>query len=68
MRGKINQLKSDDDRYGYSSPIDIEDKRLNVKDLLKRATDEKIKRKKVNLVIFSGTAFLILMFFFLLSF
>ena len=67
MRGRVGQLKPDD-RYGYSSPADHIEKKLDLNDLLKRVSEEKNKRKKMNILIFSGATFSVLMFFFLLSF
>ena len=67
MKSKVAQLKTDES-YGYSLPVDHEEKRLDLNDLLKRASEEKNKKKKMNLIIFSGTAFSALVFFFLVSF
>ena len=67
MRGKVNQVKSNDNFYGYRSLIGTKDKRLNLNNLLKRIKDEEKKNKKLNLLIFSGATFSVLIFFLLLS-
>ena len=67
MRGKASQVKSDDDHYGYKPSLITTDKRLNVKNLLRRIKDEEKKSKKLNLLIFSGSISVVLVFFLLLS-
>ena len=67
MRGKASQVKSDDDHYGYKPSLITTDKRLNVNNLLKRIKDEEKKSKKLNLLIFSGSISVVLVFFLLLS-
>ena len=67
MRGKVNQVKSYDNLYGYRTLIGTKDKRLNLNNLLKRIKDEEKKNKKLNLLIFSGATFTVLIFFLLLS-
>ncbi len=67
MRGKARQVKSDDDRYGYKPSLITTDKRLNVNNLLRRIKDEEKKSKKLNLLIFSGSISVVLVFFLLLS-
>ena len=67
MRGKARQVKSDDDLYGYKSLSKTTDKRLNVNNLLRRIKDEEKKSKKLNLLIFSGSISVVLVFFLLLS-
>ena len=52
MRGKANQIKSKVVQYGYKS-FQINEKRLDLNDLIKRAKDEKKNDKKFNLLIFS---------------
>ena len=67
MRGKVNQAKSDGDLYGYKQLLGATDKRLNVNNLLRRIKDEEKKSKKLNLLIFSGSISVVLVFFLLLS-
>ena len=67
MRGKVGQVKSDDDLYGYKPLLKTTDKRLNVNNLLRRIKDEEKKSKKLNLLIFSGSISVVLVFFLLLS-
>ena len=67
MRGKASQVKSDDDHYGYKPSLITTDKRLNVNNLLRRIKDEEKKSKKFNLLIFSGSISVVLVFFLLLS-
>ena len=67
MRGKASQVKSDDDHYGYKPSLITTDKRLNVNNLLKRIKEEEKKSKKLNLLIFSGSISVVLVFFLLLS-
>ena len=66
MRGKASQVKSDDDHYGYKPSLIATDKRLNVNNLLRRIKDEEKKSKKLNLLIFSGSISVVLVFFLLL--
>ena len=63
MRGKASQVKSDDDHYGYKPSLITTDKRLNVNNLLRRIKDEEKKSKKLNLLIFSGSISVVLVFF-----
>ena len=67
MRGKASQVKSYDDHYGYKPSLITTDKRLNVNNLLRRIKDEEKKSKKLNLLIFSGSISVVLVFFLLLS-
>ena len=67
MRGKVNQVKSYDNFYGYRPSIGIKDKRLNLNNLLKRIKNEEKKDKKLNLLIFSGATSAVIVFFLLLS-
>ena len=68
MRGKLSQVKSDADLYGYRPLLDTTEKRLDLNNLLRRIKDEEKKSKKLNLLIFSGMISVILVFFLLLSF
>jgi len=67
MRDKASQVKSDDDHYGYKPSLITTDKRLNVNNLLRRIKDEEKKSKKLNLLIFSGSISVVLVFFLFLS-
>jgi hypothetical protein len=67
MKGKASQVKSDDDHYGYKPSLVTTDKRLNVNNLLRRIKDEEKKSKKLNLLIFSGSISVVLVFFLLVS-
>ena len=67
MRGKLSQVKSDDDLYGYRPLLDTTEKRLDLNNLLKRIKDEEKKSKKLNLLIFSGATSVVLVFLLLLS-
>ena len=66
MRGKANQVKSKVVQYGHKS-FQINEKRLDLNDLIKRAKDEKKNDKKFNLLIFSGAASVVIVFYLLLS-
>ena len=68
MRGKLSQVKSNDDLYGYRPLLDATKKRLDLNNILRRAKDEEKKSKKLNLLIFLGMTSVILVFFLLLSF
>ena len=69
MRGKVAHNRTEiEDHYDYKSLSNNATKRLDLNDLLKRAADEKSRNKKINLLIFSGATFIVLMFLFLLSF
>ena len=67
MRGKVNQVKSYDNLYGYRPSIGTKDKRLNLNNLLKRIKNEEKKDKKLNLLILSGATSAVIVFFLLLS-
>ena len=66
MRGKANELKTEKDRYGYR-PFRAAEKRLDLNDLIKRTKAEEKNDKKFNLLIFSGAASVVVVFFILLS-
>ena len=68
MRGKLSQVKSDDDLYGCSPLLDTTEKKLDLNNILRRIKDEEKKSKKLNLLILSGMTSVILVFFLLLSF
>ena len=67
MRGKVNQVKSYGNLYGYRPLIGTKDKRLNLNNLLKRIKNEEKKDKKLNLLILSGAISAVIVFFLLLS-
>ena len=67
MRGKVNQVKSYVNLYGYRPLTGTKDKRLNLNNLLKRIKNEEKKDKKLNLLIFFGAISVVLVFFLLLS-
>ena len=69
MREKTSQTHYDQDRYGFSRPFDSFEtrKKLDLNDLLKRAEDEKKKDKKINLIILSGAASVVVAFLLILS-
>ena len=67
MRGKVNQVKSYVNLYGYRPLTGTKDKRLNLNNLLKRIKNEEKKDKKLNLLIFSGATSAVIVFFLLLS-
>ena len=64
---KASQIKSDSDRYEYRPLLDATKKRLDLNNLLRRIKDEEKKNKKFNLLIFSGTISVVLVFLLLLS-
>ena len=67
--GKIRQIKTDYNSYGFRSLSESETShsRLDLNSLLNRAQEEKSKSKKLNLLIFSGSVTVVLVFFGLLS-
>ena len=65
--GKVKQARFDGDHYGYRPLSNATKKRLDLNDLLRRAEDEKSRDKKINLLIFSGAASVVLVFLLLLS-
>ena len=67
--GKVNQIKADDEQYGFKplsskAPQD----RLDLNNLLNRIKEEKKKSRKTNLFIFSGATVIVVVFVTLLSF
>ena len=67
--GKISQIKTDYESYGFRSLSESETShsRLDLNSLLNRVQEEKRKSKKLNLLIFSGSVTVVLVFFGLLS-
>ena len=66
MKVKASRVKSDEDQYGFK-PSGKSKKRLDLNDLLQRAKDEEKNDKRFNLLIFSGAALVVIVFFLLLS-
>ena len=66
MKVKASRVKSDEDRYVFK-PLGKSKKRLDLNDLLQRAKDEEKNDKRYNLLIFSGAASVVIVFFLLLS-
>ena len=69
MREKFTQVAKDDKQYNYyerSSDL-LYKKRLDLKDLLKRAQEQRKVDKKNNLIIFSGTIFVVVVCYLILS-
>ena len=69
MREKVNQIGYEEEQYRIGKPDDslISEKRLDLNVLLKRAKDQKKNDKKLNLIIYSGAACVIVVFFLILS-
>ena len=67
--GKARQIKIDSKSYGFRPLPESETShsRLDLNSLLNRAQEEKRKSKKLNLLIFSGSVTVVLVFFGLLS-
>ena len=65
--GKVSQVKSDGERYGFKPLLGTSKKRLDLNNLLKRIKDEEQKDKKLNLLIFFGATSVVLVFVLLLS-
>ena len=67
--GKTNQIKTDDEQYGYRTPLsDQPENRLDVNNLLNRIKEERKHSRKTNLFIFSGATIVVVVFVTLLSF
>ena len=66
MKARARRVKSDEDQYGFKS-FGKSKKRLDLNDLLQRAKDEEKNDKRFNLLIFSGAASVVIVFFLLLS-
>ena len=69
MREKANQDRNRGKKYALSRPVNepIPKKRLDLNDLLRRAQDKKKSDKKYNFLIFSGAAFVVVVFYLLTS-
>ena len=70
MRQNVSQIKIDgqlrEEKSRFNNNLGT-NKRLDLNDLLKRVKDRKKNDKKINLLIFSGAASLVLVVFLLLS-
>ena len=69
MRGNISQKLEEEiqeDGHHYKGS-EFTEKRLDLNDLLRRLDDRKKNDKKINLLIFSGAASLVLVVFLVLS-
>tara|TARA_Y100000588_G_scaffold28016_1_gene27372 strand:+ start:657 stop:860 length:204 start_codon:yes stop_codon:yes gene_type:complete len=66
MRGKLHQMKADEYQHARDQ-FDTKEKRLDLNDLLQRVKEEKKVDKKYNLLILSGTAFIVFVFALFLS-
>ena len=66
MRENVNRDQSDIDRYGYR-PLESEEKRLDLNDLLKKVKNERKNDRKNNMLIFSGVFTIVLVFVLFLS-
>ena len=69
MRDRTSRVEYDDEEQYHASDFlnSSSKKRLDLNDLLKRAKDQKNNDKKINLLIFSGAASLVLVVFLVLS-
>ena len=66
MKMRASRVKSDEDQHDFK-PLGESKKRLDLNDLLQRAKDEEKNDKRFNLLIFSGAASVVIVFFLLLS-
>ena len=69
MREKANQIRYEEEQYRFVKPDDSSmlKKRLDLNDLLKRAKDQEKNDKKLNLLIYVGATFVIVVFVSILS-
>ena len=65
--GKVSQVKSNGERYGFKPLLETSKKRLDLNNLLMRAKEEEKRSKKQNLFIFTGATAVVLVFLTLLS-
>ena len=65
--GKVSQIKSNGERYGFKPLLETSKKRLDLNNLLMRVKEEEKRSKKQNLFIFSGATVVVLVFLMLLS-
>ena len=67
MTGKVSEVRTDDDRYGYKALSDVTKKRLDLNDLLKRVKSQEKKDKKINFTIYIGVIAVIAVFILFIS-
>ena len=69
MREKASQIEYNEEQYRDSELLNssTSKKRLDLNDLLKRAKDQEKNDKKLNLLIYSGAASVIVVFVLILS-
>ena len=69
MREKISQVRYKEEQYHVGEPYDslMLKKRLDLNDLLKRAKDQEKNDKKLNLLIYTGAASVIVVLALILS-
>ena len=70
MRGKIEQVETENDEYGYANQHESRRSRkprIDLNDLLERIKAEKKVDKKINLIIVSGAASVVIVTVLLLS-
>ena len=60
--GKVSQVKSNGERYGFKPLLETSKKRLDLNNLLMRVKEEEKRSKKQNLFIFTGAAAVVLVF------
>ena len=65
--GKVSQVKSDGEAYGFGPLPETPKNRLDLNNLLMRVKAEERRSKKLNLFIFSGASVVVLVFLMLLS-
>ena len=65
--GKVSQIKSNGERYGFKPLLETSKKRLDLNNLLMRAKEEEKRSKKQNLFIFTGATTVVLVFLMIIS-
>tara|TARA_B100000029_G_scaffold256180_1_gene252937 strand:+ start:1508 stop:1714 length:207 start_codon:yes stop_codon:yes gene_type:complete len=63
MKHKIEELRAEQDRYGFMSRAETTTKRLDLNDLLKRAEQKKNQDKKQNMLIVSSVLMVVVLVF-----
>ena len=69
MREKINQAGYEEEQYHVSESYDssMSEKRLDLNDLLKRAKAQEKNDKRLNLLIYAGALFAVVVFVLILN-
>jgi len=67
MRGKVNQFRTEAENYSLGNESKLENRRLDLNDLLLRAKIQKKNEKKHNLLIISGALSVVAVIFIVLS-